>query len=313
MFEGLDFEQRLQKRRELIAKYGTSLPPSSAPNPHSKLQEELEKVRHEKEKNEEKEAEVDLGNKDLFKDKNFEERLELRRKLIDKYGTSLATKYHGHGEEQEKKKDEELNDNGELNEFDLRIKKRRIIMTLEDKKEIEKSKLNDIASNKLEYVHDPNIIIDQQGDVYYVTDKKLGKRVTYKPIPGTVSELNNVDKFEGSFSQAVERTKDLKRSKFPIIYIPWDRKKKRFRANELDEMKATEMLMGEREFHPVRRRVILGAYSTPPVWLVLPVEELQAWREQSRPDVLDPHFLYLNHLLLNRPIWQKHVDRYFSY
>jgi len=250
--ENLDYEDRIKLRTELIAEYGSSLAPDQQKNPDDRLQQELDKVKAEREKNAAGDPNLKLGDKKLFDGKDFDERVELRKQLIDKYGTSIAAKLdNGKGNQE---KDEEKNDDFDDDDFDLRIKKRRIIMKLDDERRIPMSKLEDIKDNKLEYVTDPNYIINEQGDVYYVTDKKVGKRITYEPIVGYQAEVDSEDNFEGSYKDALLRTNDLKKNAFPVIYVGWDEKREMFKTHELDEIKATEHLMGEREFFPVRQK-----------------------------------------------------------
>ena len=81
MFEGLDFDERVQLRRDLIAKYGTSLP---------NAQDDSDGL-FSKKKVTKKNGNVlpERGDETAFENLTFDERVEIRKKMIAAYGTSL--------------------------------------------------------------------------------------------------------------------------------------------------------------------------------------------------------------------------------
>lgn len=245
IYEGKSFNERLEVRRKLIEKYGTSL--------NNKNQDggTFEK----KTEGEDKEK-LKLTDPKIYEGKKFNERLEIRKKLISQYGTSLI---EGKKEEKKEKKKEGKQ---KIADFDTRVKKRRIISKIENDKKIDRQKKKVILDNKLEFINDPDIIIDEEANICYVTDKKIKEKVEYKKIPGVGTEIMKGDEFSGSYQRALDRARILAtKNLFPNYYIPWSESRSAYRTSLLDRVPSVKAIISNKEFYPVRNftNLILGA------------------------------------------------------
>jgi hypothetical protein len=115
IFEGKNFDERVKIRKDLIAKYGTSIPG-----------QENEKRSVLGNKTEVKDASGKIlppkGDPKAFEKLNFNERVELRKMMIAAYGSSLPDA----DEEKPKNKDKNTKGSEAINKqsFDERCKKR---------------------------------------------------------------------------------------------------------------------------------------------------------------------------------------------
>ena len=243
MFEGLNFDERCKLRRELIAKYGTSLPRDQA---------DQAATAHKKDSSDRR-GSLDVNNTKQFENLNFEERCALRRRMINKYGSSLPDKDGGQDQALKRKKEvSKKKGKGALAPYEMRVQKRRLIMSLQEKKMVSRSKLQTILDNKIEYINDPNIMIDEEANICYITDKKVKEQVLYEEIPGWRSEILVNDGFDGGWGAALKRAKLLgRKTRFPVIYLPWDSKNHVFPTYQLDEVKAAKHLLTNKQFHYV--------------------------------------------------------------
>lgn len=242
IYEGKSFQERIEIRRTLIEKYGSSLP-----------QEDQQGVglRKESEKEAEKKKKLELNDPKVYEGKSFGERIEIRRRLIDQYGTSML------GEEDTsmaKKEKKEKKKKPTQASFEMRCQKRRIISNIERNKLIDRSKKKMIMENKLEFINDPDIIIDDEANICYVSDKKVKERVDFRMIPGISTEIMKGDSYDGSYGGAITRARKLfhraKRST-RVYYVPWSISKGAFRTSLLDESKRVKSIISNRGFFPV--------------------------------------------------------------
>lgn len=234
IYEGKSFEERIEIRNKLIEKYGTSL---------KRMNQDEEIFDKEKEK-----KSVDLADPKIFEGKKYQERLEIRKKLIEKYGTSLVE-----GKKEDiVKKTKKSNQGAKKADFDTRVQKRRIIARIEGNKSVDPIKKKIIVQNKIEFINDPDIIIDDDANICYVTDKKVKERVEFKKKPGIASEIMKGDSFNGSYEKALKRAKTLAGLKpFPSFYVPWSPSRGVFRTSYLDKVKEVRSLITNRDFYPV--------------------------------------------------------------
>jgi len=98
MFEGLKFDERVKLRRELIAKYGTSLPKGDEPS-------KLFGDKHSGVKDASGNELPVRGDLKAFEDLKFEERVQIREKMIAAYGSSLPEADVEQGTTEKKKED----------------------------------------------------------------------------------------------------------------------------------------------------------------------------------------------------------------
>ena len=107
--------------------------------------------------------------------------------------------------------------------------------------------------NKEEYVLDPNIFIQADGDVKYITDSLERKRVTYEYEPGSKFMIEESDKYDGSWGGSLSRARKMASSnKFPVFVVPWDDNKQFFKTKSLDDFESVRNVINESQFSPVR-------------------------------------------------------------
>lgn len=238
IFKNKNFEERLKIRRELISKYGTSLKDNNKEN-NSIFN-----------KKGDKENTQNIENPEIFKNKNFDERLKIRRELISKYGTSLFN-------EKKTKKNNSKKKTENASDFESRVTKRRIIAKIEENKNLNKLKKKVILENKIEFINDPDIIIDEEANICYITDKKLKEKVVFKKNPGVSSEIMRGDEYDGSYGGALERARRLHlNARLPVFYVPWSESRGAFRTSLLDRSKSASVFISNRDFYPVKLYII---------------------------------------------------------
>ena len=169
MFEGKNFDERVKLRKELIAKYGTSLPKKDAPST-------LFGLKKKQVKDEKGNVLPALGDMDAFEGLTFDERVNIRSKMIAAYGSSLPEA------DVEKKggNNKKSQEDSKQSSFNERVQKRRIIHRILQNPNISKSLKDDLETNMDEYIEDPNIFIEEDGQVKYLTTSKERKRVVYE-------------------------------------------------------------------------------------------------------------------------------------
>jgi hypothetical protein len=131
IFEGKSFDERVKIRKELIAKYGTSLPGQDHENRpilgnKASVKDASGKILPPK------------GDPKAFEKLNFDERIELRKKMISAYGSSLPDA------DEEKPKNKQKNTKGSegINKqsFDERCKKRQLLLDIMNNQRVSKEK-----------------------------------------------------------------------------------------------------------------------------------------------------------------------------
>ena len=251
MFEGLNFDERLKLRRKLIAKYGSSLPQSQADQAATAHKMDLS----------DRLPSLDINNTKQFEKLKFDERLSLRRKMIAKYGTSLPSKDANQAKlKQESSKNRE---NANIAPYEMRVQKRRLIMKLEKQKSVSRTKLQNLLENKIEYINDPNIMIDEDANICYIAESKVKEKVVYEEISGWRSEIMVIDDYDGGWGSALKRADMLgRKTKFPVVYIPWDDKHQVFPTYQLDEIKASRHLLTNKQFRYVREKLTISSDMT---------------------------------------------------
>lgn len=246
MFEGLNFDERVQLRRDLISKYGTSLPAQD--DSGSLFNGKQSKVR------DAQGNEIPaVGDLKAFKGKNFDQRVEIRQKMIACYGSSLP----GVDEESKGKKNEKEESSNKSN-FNQRVHKRKVIARILSSSKISSKKKRDIEENKEEYIEDPNIFVSEDGNVKYITDAKERKRVVYEYMASSKIEIDKEDHYEGGWGSSLKRAKKMNKNHFPVFHIPWNTKLEQFSTHQLNEVEAIKSIINNNEFYPVRRYFIYG-------------------------------------------------------
>lgn len=245
IYEGKNFQERLEIRKRLIDKYGTSLPGADQPTPNFGVDDK---------KGQEDKKKMELSDPKVYEGKGFDDRIEIRRKMIEQFGTSIlgdtGKKMAKKGKEEggrKKTKSKRAN-------FEMRCQKRRIISKIENDKMIDRSKKRAILENKLEFINDPDIIIDEEANICYVSDSKVKERVDYRMIPGIATEIMKGDSYDGSYNGAIARARKLfhkTRRSSKVYYVPWSVSKGAFRTSLLDESKKVKSIISNRGFFPV--------------------------------------------------------------
>lgn len=241
IYEGKNFDERVKIRKELIQKYGTSL---SGQEHEGKSILGLKNVKK------------DASGKNLpakgdlkaFDNLKFDERVKLRQQMIQAYGSSLPDE----DEEKPKLKKSNGTSGGAIQSFEERCKKRKIILDILSNPGISHDKKKDILQNKEEYISDPNIFVQADGDIKYITESNERKRVTHDYDPVSNYLISQTDDFKGSWGSCLARAKQLKeQSKYPVMYVPWDEEKQWFKTESLNEIEAVRNVIGESSFKPV--------------------------------------------------------------
>lgn len=241
MFEGLNFDERVALRRDLISKYGTSL--AVADEETGNLFGSNKKKVMDAEGNEL----PAVGDEDAFKGMDFKQRVEIRQKMIAAYGSSLP---QADAEESGGKKNKE--EDSSKSSFKQRVGKRRIIAEILENPNISSQKKTDIRENKEEYIEDPNIFVSNDGNIKYITDSTDRKRVVYEHMPSSKIEIDKKDTYTGGWGSALSRAKKMNKTSFPVCYVPWNNKKEYFQTHHLDEVEAVRSIINDKEFYPVR-------------------------------------------------------------
>lgn len=196
-----------------------------------------------------------LGDLKIFEGKKFEERVTIRQKMINAYGTSIAD---GDEELHQKPKAAQQNNTSKNTSsttqatFEQKVQKRRIAYEVLKNPDVSTAFKKDLETNLEEYLQDPNIIFSPEGKIYYVTSTNERKRIVYEPITGAEYEARKKDHFSGSFRASLERARVMaNEAAFPVIVVPWDDKKQRFQTEYLDKVEQTKDLMQEKDFETV--------------------------------------------------------------
>jgi hypothetical protein len=169
--------------------------------------------------------------------------------MIQAYGSSLPDE----DEEKPKLKNSNGTSGGPTQSFEERCKKRKIILDILSNPGITHEKKKDILQNKEEYISDPNIFVQANGDIKYITESNERKRVTHDYDPVSNYLISQTDDFKGSWGSCLARAKQLKeQSKYPVMYVPWDEEKQWFKTESLNEIEAVRNVIGESSFKPVR-------------------------------------------------------------
>jgi hypothetical protein len=241
IFKGKNFDERVEIRRGLIAKYGTSLP----------AQDQGESMFGNRGKDV-VDAQGNVlpkrGDSEAFENKTFDERVQIRQKMIAAYGSSLPEA----DEENHMGGNSKNQEDSAKSNFANRVNKRKVIAQILDNPSVSALKKKDIRENKDEYIEDPNIFIEDNGDVKYITTAKERKRVVYEYMPSSKLEIDKEDHFNGSWGASLSRAKKMTKNHFPVFHIPWRNKKEYFATYQLDEVEAVKSIISDQEFHRVR-------------------------------------------------------------
>jgi hypothetical protein len=64
------------------------------------------------------------------------------------------------------------------------------------------------------------------GDIKYITESEDRKRIIYEFDPSSSFLIEQKDEFDGGWGSSLARAKNLKtKSKYPVMYVPWDDQK----------------------------------------------------------------------------------------
>lgn len=178
---------------------------------------------------------------------DFTQRVEIRQKMIAAYGSSLPEA--DVEMKSTKKKAEEVGSSS----FGQRVQKRRIIANILANPNVSSALKKDLDENKDEYIEDPNIFIQDNGNIKYVTESKVRKRVVYEALPSSKLEIDKVDHYSGGWGASLKRAQKMNKTSFPVFHIPWKNKKECFATYQLDEVEAVKSIISDKEFYRVRK------------------------------------------------------------